>query len=114
MNPAVPTRMRAGLMAGIVIADAMLWGCSRSQSQPAAADPPADAPAPQSTAAAPSGGARLQLPDFASLVDRYGKAVVNVSVAPTFELRPDEPVFLEFDQNRMHLFDGETEMALKA
>jgi multiple sugar transport system ATP-binding protein len=39
-------------------------------------------------------------------------AVVNVSVAPSFELRPDEPVFLEFDQARMHLFDGETEMAL--
>ncbi len=40
-------------------------------------------------------------------------AVVNVSVGPTFELAPDEPVFLEFDQDRMHLFDGETEMALK-
>jgi multiple sugar transport system ATP-binding protein len=40
-------------------------------------------------------------------------AVVNVSVAPTFQLRPDEPVFLEFDQDRMHLFDGETEMALR-
>jgi multiple sugar transport system ATP-binding protein len=41
-------------------------------------------------------------------------AVVNVSVTPDFVLRPDEPVFLEFDQNRMHLFDGETEMALRA
>ena len=41
-------------------------------------------------------------------------AVVNVSVEPAFQLRPDEPVFLEFDQARMHLFDGETEMALKA
>ena len=40
-------------------------------------------------------------------------AVVNVSVAPTFQLRPDEPVFVEFDQERLHLFDGETEMALK-
>jgi multiple sugar transport system ATP-binding protein len=40
-------------------------------------------------------------------------AVVNVSVAPSFQLRPDEPVFLEFDQDRMHLFDGETEMALR-
>jgi multiple sugar transport system ATP-binding protein len=39
-------------------------------------------------------------------------ATVNVSVEPTFVLRPDEPVFLEFDQNRMHLFDGATEMAL--
>jgi len=39
-------------------------------------------------------------------------STVNVSVDPTYSLRPDEPVFLEFDQNRMHLFDGETEMAL--
>ena len=39
-------------------------------------------------------------------------ATVNVSVPPSFPLRPDEPVFLEFDQDRMHLFDGETEMAL--
>jgi multiple sugar transport system ATP-binding protein len=39
-------------------------------------------------------------------------ATVNVSVEPSFHLRPDEPVFLEFDQNRMHLFDAETEMAL--
>jgi len=39
-------------------------------------------------------------------------STVNVSVEPTFQLRPDEPVFLEFDQTRMHLFDGATEMAL--
>ena len=39
-------------------------------------------------------------------------ATVNVSVDPSFHLRSDEPVFLEFDQNRMHLFDAETEMAL--
>jgi multiple sugar transport system ATP-binding protein len=41
-------------------------------------------------------------------------ATVNVSVEPSFSLRPDEQVFIEFDQARMHLFDGETEMALKA
>jgi multiple sugar transport system ATP-binding protein len=40
-------------------------------------------------------------------------ATVNVSVAPSFSLRPDEQVFLEFDQDRMHLFDAETEMALR-
>ena len=39
-------------------------------------------------------------------------STVNVSVEPTFQLRPDESVFLEFDQTRMHLFDGATEMAL--
>jgi multiple sugar transport system ATP-binding protein len=41
-------------------------------------------------------------------------AVVNISVPPTVAVAPDEQVWLEFDQDRMHLFDGETEMALKA
>jgi multiple sugar transport system ATP-binding protein len=41
-------------------------------------------------------------------------AVVNISVPPTVPVAPDEPVWLEFDQERMHLFDGQTEMALKA
>ena len=33
---------------------------------------------------------------------------------PPFALAPDEPVWLEFDQERLHLFDGETDQALKA
>ncbi|EGE61116.1 sugar ABC transporter, ATP-binding protein [Rhizobium etli CNPAF512] len=41
-------------------------------------------------------------------------AIVNVSVPPTIAVEPDEQIWLEFDQERMHLFDGETEMALKA
>jgi multiple sugar transport system ATP-binding protein len=41
-------------------------------------------------------------------------AVVNISLPPTIPVEPDEQVWLEFDQERMHLFDGETEMALKA
>jgi multiple sugar transport system ATP-binding protein len=41
-------------------------------------------------------------------------AIVNVSVPPTVDVMPDEQIWLEFDQERMHLFDGETEMALKA
>jgi multiple sugar transport system ATP-binding protein len=41
-------------------------------------------------------------------------AVVNISLPPTDDVEPDEEVWLEFDQERMHLFDGETEMALKA
>ncbi|HWA19886.1 MAG TPA: ABC transporter ATP-binding protein [Devosia sp.] len=41
-------------------------------------------------------------------------AVVNISLPPTVDVAPDEQVWLEFDQDRMHLFDGETEMALKA
>ncbi|HEV7344616.1 MAG TPA: ABC transporter ATP-binding protein [Devosia sp.] len=41
-------------------------------------------------------------------------AVVNISVEPSVTLDPDEPVWIEFDQERMHLFDGKTTMALKA
>ncbi len=41
-------------------------------------------------------------------------AVVNISVPPTVPIAPDEPVWLEFDQERIHLFDGQTEMALIA
>ena len=33
---------------------------------------------------------------------------------PNIAVAPDEQIWLEFDQERMHLFDGETEMALKA
>jgi multiple sugar transport system ATP-binding protein len=41
-------------------------------------------------------------------------AIVNISLPPTVEIVPDSQVWLEFDQERMHLFDGQTEMALKA
>ncbi|TGV74544.1 TOBE domain-containing protein, partial [Mesorhizobium sp. M2D.F.Ca.ET.145.01.1.1] len=41
-------------------------------------------------------------------------AIVNVSVPPNIAVTPDERIWLEFDQERMHLFDGETEMALEA
>jgi multiple sugar transport system ATP-binding protein len=40
--------------------------------------------------------------------------VVNISLEPSVAIQPDEPVWLEFDQNRMHLFDAATTMALKA
>jgi multiple sugar transport system ATP-binding protein len=39
-------------------------------------------------------------------------AVVNVSVPPTVIVNPDEQVWLEFDQDSVYLFDGETELAL--
>jgi multiple sugar transport system ATP-binding protein len=41
-------------------------------------------------------------------------AVVNISLDPSVIIQPDEPVWIEFDQDRMHLFDGETTMALEA
>lgn len=36
------------------------------------------------------------------------------SLEPHIPIQPDEPVWVEFDQNKMHLFDGETETALAA
>jgi multiple sugar transport system ATP-binding protein len=41
-------------------------------------------------------------------------AIVNISVAPDIAIAPDENIWLTFDQDRIHLFDGATEMALKA
>ena len=41
-------------------------------------------------------------------------AVVNISVPPSIAVAADQPIWLTFDQERMHLFDGATEMALKA
>ncbi|WP_262268753.1 ABC transporter ATP-binding protein [Microvirga yunnanensis] len=41
-------------------------------------------------------------------------AVVNISVPPNVAIAPDEQIWLEFDQERIHLFDGATELALKA
>jgi len=41
-------------------------------------------------------------------------AVVNISLDPSIVIRPDEPVWIEFDQERLHLFDAETTMAIKA
>ncbi|KAB0677411.1 ABC transporter ATP-binding protein [Aureimonas leprariae] len=41
-------------------------------------------------------------------------AIVNISLPPGVPVAPDEPVWLEFDQERLHPFDGETESALRA
>ena len=43
-----------------------------------------------------------------------GTSIVVVSVETSVQLKPDEIVWLEFDQDRIHLFDGETQLALKA
>ena len=41
-------------------------------------------------------------------------AVVNVSLDPGTPIAPDEEVFVEFDQARLHIFDDATTMALQA
>ena len=43
-----------------------------------------------------------------------GDSIIIVSVEPSVKLKPDQPVWIEFDQSRMHLFDGDTKMALQA
>jgi multiple sugar transport system ATP-binding protein len=43
---------------------------------------------------------------------KLGAAVVIVSVEPSVSVAPDEPVWIEFDQSKIHLFDGETQNAL--
>jgi multiple sugar transport system ATP-binding protein len=42
------------------------------------------------------------------------EAIVNISLPPTVAVESDEQVWLEFDQKRMHLFDGGTELALRS
>jgi multiple sugar transport system ATP-binding protein len=41
-----------------------------------------------------------------------GSTIVVVSVAPGLRLAPDDRVWIDFDQARLHLFDGRTEQAL--
>ena len=56
--------------------------------------------------------ARAVMPHFAQVF--VAEALVNISVAPSVTLDPDEKVWIEFDQTRLHLFDGETTNALSA
>lgn len=42
-----------------------------------------------------------------------GNSIVVASVPPNIRLQPDETVWIEFDQERLHLFDGATELALQ-
>jgi multiple sugar transport system ATP-binding protein len=42
-----------------------------------------------------------------------GSTIIIASVPPDVQLRPDETVWIEFDQDRLHLFDGVTERALR-
>ncbi len=43
---------------------------------------------------------------------RLGSELLVVSVATDFRLTPDEPIGILFDQDRLHLFDGESGQAL--
>ncbi len=41
-----------------------------------------------------------------------GAAIVVVSLEPQVPIRPDESVWLSFNQEKLHLFDGKTELSL--
>ncbi|MGF1475274.1 MAG: ABC transporter ATP-binding protein [Geminicoccaceae bacterium] len=43
-----------------------------------------------------------------------GRSVVIVSVDPSLKLEADQPVWIGFDQDRLHLFDGPTSQRLEA
>jgi multiple sugar transport system ATP-binding protein len=43
-----------------------------------------------------------------------GSSVIVVSVAPEVKLAPDDPVWIAFDQEKLHLFDGSSRQALAA
>lgn len=43
-----------------------------------------------------------------------GAAVIVVSVAPEVKISPDDPVWLAFDQEKLHLFDSASRQALAA
>ena len=43
-----------------------------------------------------------------------GSAIVIVSFDPNVQIRPDESVWVAFDQDKLHLFDGATQQALAA
>jgi multiple sugar transport system ATP-binding protein len=43
-----------------------------------------------------------------------GEAVAVVSVPPDIRLAPDDPVWIAFDQQKLHLFDAATQQALPA
>jgi multiple sugar transport system ATP-binding protein len=43
-----------------------------------------------------------------------GESFIIVSVSPDVRLRADQPVWIEFDQERLHLFDATTERALRS
>ncbi|MEX2032180.1 MAG: ABC transporter ATP-binding protein, partial [Dehalococcoidia bacterium] len=52
--------------------------------------------------------------DITFLQVYLGKQEVMASVEPHVAIEPDESIWLEFDQSRLHIFDGETQQALVA
>jgi serine protease Do len=98
--------------AGLTLATLLAAGCSQASSTDG---PATTSSAPVTVAAAPAAAAGAavnygaSLPDFTGLVDRYGKAVVNVSVVEKLQpaidfngpdLSPDDPFYDFFKRFR--------------
>ena len=43
---------------------------------------------------------------------RLGSLLLVASTDPSFQARPDDPIWIEFDQEHLHLFDTATDTAL--
>ncbi|CAN5656138.1 sn-glycerol-3-phosphate ABC transporter ATP-binding protein UgpC [soil metagenome] len=52
--------------------------------------------------------------DITFIHAKLGDAMLVLSVPPSTKVHADDTVWLEFDQEHMHLFDGSTELALPA
>jgi serine protease Do len=101
-------------LVGLTLSALLVAGCSQASSTDQSASRPsaatatvAAAPAPAATAPAVNYGSSL--PDFTTLVDRYGSAVVNVSVVEKVQpavdfggpnLSPDDPFYDFFKRFR--------------
>ena len=67
-------------LAGIVLAATLLTACAPQASTAAVAPPPAATSAPETATTVPAAPLVRGLPDFATLVEQVGPAVVNVTV----------------------------------
>ena len=45
---------------------------------------------------------------------RLGEHLLVASAEPGFQAAPDDPIWIDFDQARLHLFDSQTQEALPA
>ena len=48
------------------------------------------------------------------MILRLGEHLLVASAEPGFQAAPDDPIWIDFDQARLHLFDSQTQEALPA
>src|SRR5580658_145223 len=94
MNVQFGSRMMAVCVIALALAACSRGWSAQSLHQGAASAPAAAAtPAPPAEASAPAEPMVRGLPDFSQLVDRYGAAVVNVTVVEKAQaVSPNDPL----------------------